>query len=168
MFKALVLNKQDDAVTAAVEDVDEARLPEGDVTIAVEYSTLNYKDGLITEEQGGARAHLSARAGHRLRRSRGRERASRLASGRRRGVDRLGRRRAPLGRPRPARPGQGRLARAIALGLAHGARHGGRHGGLHGDACRASRSRTMGSGPATARSWSRAPPAGLARWPSQS
>jgi acrylyl-CoA reductase (NADPH) len=47
MFKALVLNKQDDRVTAAVDDVDEARLPEGDVTVAVEYSTLNYKDGLV-------------------------------------------------------------------------------------------------------------------------
>src|SRR5690606_4595319 len=47
MFKALVLRKQDDAVTAAVEDMDESQLPEGDVTIEVEYSTLNYKDGLI-------------------------------------------------------------------------------------------------------------------------
>jgi acrylyl-CoA reductase (NADPH) len=47
MFKALVLNKNDDRVTAAVEEVDEARLPEGDVTVDVEYSTLNYKDGLI-------------------------------------------------------------------------------------------------------------------------
>ena len=47
MFKALVLNKQDDRVTAAVEEVDEAHLPEGEVTVAVEYSTLNYKDGLI-------------------------------------------------------------------------------------------------------------------------
>ena len=47
MFKALVLNKADDRVTAAVEEVDDARLPEGDVTVAVEYSTLNYKDGLI-------------------------------------------------------------------------------------------------------------------------
>ena len=47
MFKALVLSKQDDRVTAAVEEVDEARLPEGDVTVAVEHSTLNYKDGLI-------------------------------------------------------------------------------------------------------------------------
>jgi acrylyl-CoA reductase (NADPH) len=47
MFKALVLNKQDDRATAAVEEVDEARLPEGDVTVDVEYSTLNYKDGLI-------------------------------------------------------------------------------------------------------------------------
>jgi acrylyl-CoA reductase (NADPH) len=47
MFKALVLNKHDDRVTAAVEEVDEARLPEGDVTVAIEHSTLNYKDGLI-------------------------------------------------------------------------------------------------------------------------
>jgi acrylyl-CoA reductase (NADPH) len=46
-MKALVLNKKDDRVTAAVEEVDEARLPEGDVTVAVEHSTLNYKDGLI-------------------------------------------------------------------------------------------------------------------------
>jgi acrylyl-CoA reductase (NADPH) len=47
MFKGLVLNKHDDRVTAAVEEVDEARLPGGDVTVAVEHSTLNYKDGLI-------------------------------------------------------------------------------------------------------------------------
>ena len=45
MFKALVLNKQDDRVTAAVEEVDEARLPEGDVTVAVEYSTLITRTG---------------------------------------------------------------------------------------------------------------------------
>jgi acrylyl-CoA reductase (NADPH) len=47
MFKALVLNKENDRVTAAVEELDEARLPEGDVTVAIEHSTLNYKDGLI-------------------------------------------------------------------------------------------------------------------------
>jgi acrylyl-CoA reductase (NADPH) len=47
MFRALVLNKQDDEVRAGVEELDETRLPEGDVTVAVEYSTLNYKDGLI-------------------------------------------------------------------------------------------------------------------------
>ena len=51
MFKALVLSKQDDRVTAAVEEVDGARLPEGDVTVAVEYSTLNYKDGLIIKNR---------------------------------------------------------------------------------------------------------------------
>ena len=51
MFKALVLNKAGRRVTAAVEQVDEARLPEGDVTVAVEHSTLNYKDGLIIQNK---------------------------------------------------------------------------------------------------------------------
>jgi len=51
MFKALVLNKQGDEVTAGIEALDEARLPEGDVTVAIEYSTLNYKDGLIIKNQ---------------------------------------------------------------------------------------------------------------------
>src|SRR5205807_4837989 len=32
--------------------VDESRLPPGEVTVAVEYSTLNYKDGMILEGQG--------------------------------------------------------------------------------------------------------------------
>ena len=48
MFKALVLDKSE-GFTAAVRDVDEAFLPEvpsGGVTVAIEYSTLNYKDGL--------------------------------------------------------------------------------------------------------------------------
>jgi acrylyl-CoA reductase (NADPH) len=52
MFQALILSKADDRVTAAVEEVDETRLPEGDVTVAVEYSTLNYKDGLIIRNKG--------------------------------------------------------------------------------------------------------------------
>jgi acrylyl-CoA reductase (NADPH) len=51
MFKALVLNKSGDEVTAAIEQLDEARLPEGDVTVAVEASTLNYKDGLIVQNK---------------------------------------------------------------------------------------------------------------------
>ena len=45
MFKALVLDKTPD-FTVAVREVDDAFLPEGDVTLEVEYSTLNYKDGL--------------------------------------------------------------------------------------------------------------------------
>jgi len=48
MFKALMLTKHDDkSVTAMIEDVAEDRLPEGDVMVDVEYSTINYKDGLI-------------------------------------------------------------------------------------------------------------------------
>ena len=51
MFKALVLRKSDEEVTGKVEELDDARLPEGDVAVAVEYSTLNYKDGLIIKNQ---------------------------------------------------------------------------------------------------------------------
>jgi acrylyl-CoA reductase (NADPH) len=51
MFKALVLNKENEEVTAAIGELDEARLPEGDVTVAVEASTLNYKDGLIIKNK---------------------------------------------------------------------------------------------------------------------
>ena len=45
MFKALVLENME-GFKASVKQVDEASLPQGDVTVAVSYSTLNYKDGL--------------------------------------------------------------------------------------------------------------------------
>ena len=51
MFKALLLNKAD-GFSAAVQAVDSANLPAGDVTVAVEYSTLNYKDGLAITNKG--------------------------------------------------------------------------------------------------------------------
>jgi acrylyl-CoA reductase (NADPH) len=46
MFKALLLEKTDAGVSAGVREVDESQLPDGDVTIAVEHSTINYKDAL--------------------------------------------------------------------------------------------------------------------------
>jgi acrylyl-CoA reductase (NADPH) len=45
MFQALVLEKEP-AFRAEVRSVDDSFLPEGDVTVAVEYSTINFKDGL--------------------------------------------------------------------------------------------------------------------------
>jgi len=45
MFKALVLDKSD-GFRAEVREVGDDFLPEGDVTVAIDYSTLNYKDGL--------------------------------------------------------------------------------------------------------------------------
>jgi acrylyl-CoA reductase (NADPH) len=45
-FKAIVIDKADGGTKAALADFDEANLMEGDVTVAVDYSTLNYKDGL--------------------------------------------------------------------------------------------------------------------------
>ena len=46
MFNALVVNKDDEEFTAEVKQLEESDLPEGDVLIDVEYSTINYKDGL--------------------------------------------------------------------------------------------------------------------------
>jgi acrylyl-CoA reductase (NADPH) len=48
MFNAILLNKNDDGSTAAqLSQMDDAQLPaDGDVTVAVDYSTINYKDGL--------------------------------------------------------------------------------------------------------------------------
>ena len=46
-FRALVLYEDGGKVAPRLEQVDEARLPVGEVTVAVEYSTLNYKDGMI-------------------------------------------------------------------------------------------------------------------------
>lgn len=54
MFRALVMEKQGDApAVAALRELDESALPDGDVTVAVEYSTLNYKDGLCLSGNGG-------------------------------------------------------------------------------------------------------------------
>lgn len=52
MFKALVLEEADGKVTGSVQSLPEEKLPAGDVTVAVEYSTLNYKDGLILKGLG--------------------------------------------------------------------------------------------------------------------
>jgi acrylyl-CoA reductase (NADPH) len=46
MFKAIRIDKADKGTTAALTQFDEAELMDGDVTVAVEWSTLNYKDGL--------------------------------------------------------------------------------------------------------------------------
>ena len=45
-MKAILLSKDNEQFSARVADVDEAQLPEGDVTLRVEYSTINYKDAL--------------------------------------------------------------------------------------------------------------------------
>ncbi len=48
MFRALMLSKDDqDTVSVAIETLDDERLPEADVLVDIDYSTLNYKDGLV-------------------------------------------------------------------------------------------------------------------------
>jgi len=51
-FRALVLHEEGGKVSPRLETLDEARLPAGEVTVAVEYSTLNYKDGMILQGVG--------------------------------------------------------------------------------------------------------------------
>src|SRR5512138_3243641 len=46
MFKAILIQKTDSGHEARVADTDEAQLPDGEVTVRVEWSTLNYKDAL--------------------------------------------------------------------------------------------------------------------------
>jgi acrylyl-CoA reductase (NADPH) len=53
-FRALVLNQAADRkVSGAIESLPVDKLPAGDVTVAVDYSTLNYKDGLVLTTGGG-------------------------------------------------------------------------------------------------------------------
>ena len=51
-FRALVLHEEGGKVVPRLEQIEEERLPPGEVTVRVEYSTLNYKDGMILEGQG--------------------------------------------------------------------------------------------------------------------
>jgi acrylyl-CoA reductase (NADPH) len=53
MFKAMVIDNSSGAVAASVQDLDEASLPPGNVTVGVEYSGINYKDGLVVTGAGG-------------------------------------------------------------------------------------------------------------------
>jgi acrylyl-CoA reductase (NADPH) len=46
LFRAIVIDKADGAQTVRLTDFDEKDLMDGDVNVAVEWSTLNYKDGL--------------------------------------------------------------------------------------------------------------------------
>lgn len=52
-FKAIVVKEQGEEVVFGVEEVGEAQLSEGNVTIKVAYSSINYKDMLAVQKKGG-------------------------------------------------------------------------------------------------------------------
>ncbi|WP_455913464.1 acrylyl-CoA reductase (NADPH) [Pseudomonas syringae] len=52
MFKGILINKDDNGYRAELTDIDDSQLPEGDVTVRVSHSTLNYKDGLAITGKG--------------------------------------------------------------------------------------------------------------------
>ena len=51
-FTALLLEEDDGTVSNSIQTLDDNQLPDGDVTVAVTHSTLNYKDGMIIQGIG--------------------------------------------------------------------------------------------------------------------
>src|SRR5580704_8990218 len=52
MFKAILIDKKDGAQSVQVAELEDAQLPDAPVTVRVEYSTINYKDGLAITGKG--------------------------------------------------------------------------------------------------------------------
>ena len=52
MFKGILIEKDEAGYRSTAQELDPAQLPEGDVTVDVLYSTLNYKDGLAITGKG--------------------------------------------------------------------------------------------------------------------
>ncbi|MDD3326167.1 MAG: oxidoreductase [Zoogloea sp.] len=52
MFRGILIEKDESGYRAAVKEIDEAGLPDGNVTVRVSHSTLNYKDGLAITGKG--------------------------------------------------------------------------------------------------------------------
>lgn len=53
MFKALFLEEAGGGITPGIRELDDSALPASNVTVAVEYTTVNYKDGLVINGGGG-------------------------------------------------------------------------------------------------------------------
>ncbi|NKB19710.1 MAG: acryloyl-CoA reductase [Alphaproteobacteria bacterium] len=51
-FRALVLEEAEKGVSASIQQLTDDQLPEGDVTVAISHSTLNYKDGMVLKGIG--------------------------------------------------------------------------------------------------------------------
>lgn len=52
MFNSILINKDDSGYQCNLTEVDEEQLPEGNVTVKVDFSTINYKDGLAITGKG--------------------------------------------------------------------------------------------------------------------
>ena len=52
MFKGILIEKDEAGYRASLTSIDEGQLPEGDVTVRISHSTLNYKDGLAITGKG--------------------------------------------------------------------------------------------------------------------
>lgn len=57
-MRALLLEQQDDQTLAHIKDIGSDRLPEGDVTVDINWSSLNYKDALAITGKGKIVRHF--------------------------------------------------------------------------------------------------------------
>ena len=58
-MKAIIVTKSETGTSATLGDMPESDLMEGDVTVRVSHSTVNYKDGLAVTGRGPCRQALS-------------------------------------------------------------------------------------------------------------
>ncbi len=133
-FKAVRVTKTDAGQSVAFAEVEEADLMDGDVTVRVTHSTVNYKDGLALSGKVRDPAQVSAAARHRLRRHRRNLQPSGLQDRRRGDRQRFRPRRDPFRRLFAQGARQGRLAGQTAGAVQPRRGDGDWHRGLYGGA----------------------------------
>ncbi|HDR2613134.1 TPA: oxidoreductase, partial [Enterobacter ludwigii] len=58
MFKSLLINKTDDRYSTQLAEIAESELPQGDVEVNIDYSSINYKDALAITGRGPIVRHF--------------------------------------------------------------------------------------------------------------
>ena len=134
MFRAIRIDKAEKGTTRRADQFDEADLMEGDVTVAVEWSTLNYKDGLAVTGKAPVVRRFPMIAGIDFAGTVEQSSHPQLEGGRQGDLQRLGHGRDPSWRLRREGARQGRLAGAPSRWHVGARRHGDRDRGLYRDA----------------------------------
>ncbi|CAJ0995814.1 hypothetical protein NVIRENTERO_02087 [Sodalis praecaptivus] len=131
MFNAIVIEKDDAGYRAGLTPLEDAQLPSGDVLVRVDYSTLNYKDGLAITGQGPVVRQFPMVPGIDLAGTVEHSRHAGFRVGDRVLLNGWGRRRKALGRTGAKSPRERRLADPAAGRARCPGGHGVRHGGLY-------------------------------------
>ena len=103
-FKAIVIDKTDAGQTVRLTDFDDKDLMAGDVTVRVEYSTVNYKDGLAVTGKAPVVRRFPMIAGVDFAGTVESSSASRLAARATRSFSMAGASARPISAPMPRRP----------------------------------------------------------------
>ena len=65
-FKALIVNQEGENFTREVKSIDKSFLKHGDVTVQVDYSDLNFKDGMILKKWRKISKRISSHSRYRF------------------------------------------------------------------------------------------------------